>query len=201
MPRLDAEISDQQKRIVKALSRLLDVSQTDLIRMLIDNLDPKKEVRTLTKDTPISVLDRKAKEDQDGYWMDYSKYALSLFKIDLSDPRNQDKVFDIDLVLHLPIGQSIADSFKKISDAKMNEYQDYTKLLARMKYLNYVLTNIGNNLNQIARALNTYNKNHPDQKLDLNAVNSTVKKLQDSSKEYEENLDKLLNQIKSDWLF
>lgn len=194
MARIDAQVTDRQKKIARAICNETGYSISEFMRIILDNFDPEKEV-VAEKNKDKNKGKNKVKNEL--YWMDENEIYIDADALredgELPDNFDDKHTRNLYVINRRPMGQSVIDSLKEISQKKDERYQRETKLLSNGVYLSNLLQNIGENINQIAHVLNK-NKNNSD-KLDFDSLNKDVKEINNQTDKYLTYLKDYLSEI------
>lgn len=192
MARIDLQVSDEQKIIAQRIASVSGMSTSDFIRMILDNYDPEKEVKEFD-------VGREFKPDkEDLYWYDYAERDLR--KMKLLTP-HESKAKHMYVVVHKPMGQSLLDALKIRNQQKDKFYQAKTDYEADLQYIAFLLRNLTENYNQIAKACNYLKKRNASKK-DVSELVEAMGILKDNikshTKAYTKELDRRVQRIISE---
>ena len=188
MHRLDMQISDEEYETMKKIKNIAGCSISDFFRWILDNYDPAKEVTTVSSND----LEREDNPDNKSlYWYNYFDHDLLAREIDKSYSPKYSDLPHYYCVLHKPLGASLVEVLKTQNEQKSKLRDSRIMFEGKLAYLAFDLQNIGNNINQIAKALNVLKKKDAAavSQFDFDKLNEIVNQLEDKTNHYTQKIN------------
>lgn len=179
MHRVTFALSDEDYKTLNKIARMSGYNMTDLIRMFINNYDPDLEVKLLSKNE---------NKDAGDYWFNYSNYDMFGTPI-MDDPHH--------VYGRKPLGQSLLEVLKKDKQDENQKYQTAVQVIGNLKAITFLLSNISNNVNQIAKSLNEINKYHMQDQIDIKQTRKELSKVRAKSRNYVKKVKYYLGLVKN----